>query len=105
MYFAKWKHNYNFRIMNIYNYNFRKHNTTLDMYIILLWIMKNTNLACMYFAKWKHNYNFLCFENYYYSIVCTTNILKIAPTDTTIEEFFFHLYGGIASDLEITQKS
>ena len=39
---------------------------------------------------WKHNDNVLCSRNYYYSIICTTSILDIAPTDIVVgkNDFF-----------------
>jgi hypothetical protein len=49
----------------------------LNMNRILLWIMKNTTLACICVATWKHSDIFLCSGNYYYSIACTTTILAI----------------------------
>jgi hypothetical protein len=38
---------------------------------------------------WKHNDNVLCSRNYYYSIICTTSILDIAPTDVVVGKMFF----------------
>ena len=39
---------------------------------------------------WKHTNNFLCSGNYYYSIICTTSIVDIAPTDIVVgkNDFF-----------------
>jgi hypothetical protein len=56
----------------------------LNMNRILLWIMKNTTLACICVATWKHSDNFLCSENYYYIIACTTTILDITQIDVAI---------------------
>ena len=59
-----------------------EHNTTLNngKYYSSMQLVCNT---------WKHNDIFLWSRNYYYSIIWTTSILDIAPTDVVVEKMFF----------------
>ena len=59
-----------------------EHNTTLNNGKYY----SSMQLVC---NAWKHTNNFLCSGNYYYSIICTTSILDIAPTDVVVGKMFF----------------